>query len=79
MRRDRVRMSTDGFNVFTLKECSHLCHERGLNPWIEHCAICGCENPRYDAMAVSDVDAPNALDLGRAIATIMSATMKRPR
>lgn len=29
------------------KNCDHVCHTRGLNPWVEECPSCGCENPKY--------------------------------
>jgi hypothetical protein len=35
--------------------CGHFCHRQGLNPWIEECSVCGCENPKYDPGAVSDI------------------------
>lgn len=36
--------------------CRHICHERGLNPWVRTCPVCGCANPKYDPNAVSDID-----------------------
>jgi hypothetical protein len=38
--------------------CSHVCHERGLNPWVQSCPTCGCDNPVYDPKAVSDIVSP---------------------
>lgn len=33
--------------------CGHKCHSGlGLNPWVDSCPICGCENPKYDPQAV---------------------------
>ena len=33
--------------------CDHFCHdpERGLNPWVEACPVCGCRNERHDPKA----------------------------
>lgn len=38
--------------------CTHQCHDIGLNPWVEECPICGCENPTYDPEAVPDIVRP---------------------
>jgi len=35
-------MSTNG--------CGHVCHTRGLNPWVPVCPVCGCDNANYDAV-----------------------------
>jgi 2-iminoacetate synthase ThiH len=47
--------------------CNHVCHQSGLNPWIKRCPGCGCDNPKYDPAAVSDIkplsDAPDLLGL----------------
>lgn len=40
---------------FNLGPCDHVCHKRGLNPWIEECPLCGCGNPKYDPEAKSDI------------------------
>jgi predicted nucleic acid-binding Zn-ribbon protein len=29
------------------KNCGHMCHTVGLNPWAASCPICGCPNPKY--------------------------------
>jgi hypothetical protein len=36
-------------------KCQHKCHDVGLNDWVKACPICGCENPKYDSEAVSDI------------------------
>lgn len=46
-------------------QCSHICHRRGLNPWVRECPTCGCSNPAYDPAAVSDIEPRHdALGLG---------------
>lgn len=50
--------------------CGHVCHTRGLNPWIEECPTCGCENPEYDPNAVSDVDPLERVSLAESIAAL---------
>lgn len=27
--------------------CGHVCHQRGLNVWVEACPVCGCPNPKH--------------------------------
>lgn len=47
--------------------CRHFCHEAdsGLNPWIKECSVCGCENPKFNPEAVSDIVMPSTLDSWR--------------
>lgn len=30
------------------KHCGHICHEKGLDVWVESCPVCGCPNPRFN-------------------------------
>ena len=30
------------------QRCSHVCHEKGLNYWVERCPTCLCQNKDYD-------------------------------
>ena len=39
-----------------LIKCDHFCHERGLNPWVAVCPVCGCVNPNYDPNAQPDFE-----------------------
>lgn len=34
------------------RNCGHVCHERGLNPWVKECPICHCDNPTFAEEAV---------------------------
>jgi hypothetical protein len=43
--------------------CDHVCHTRGLNPWVKECPTCGCANPKYDPAAVSDIEMPPDVDV----------------
>ena len=50
--REFSRKSIEG-DLPVMRSCEHKCHyptetERGLNPWIDFCSVCGCENPKYD-------------------------------
>lgn len=53
--------------------CGHKCHSGlGLNPWVDSCPICGCENPKYDPQAVCPFTMPGGpatfgLRFGRAL------------
>lgn len=44
--------------------CGHKCHAGGLNPWVEECPVCGCENPKYDPRAVSDIQPRQPHEVG---------------
>jgi hypothetical protein len=34
---------------FNFNRCGHKCHdERGLNPWVRVCVVCGCTNAKYN-------------------------------
>ena len=35
-------------NEFNFNRCDHVCHKRGLNPWVEICVVCGCPNAKYN-------------------------------
>lgn len=58
-------------------ECGHVCHKRGLNPWIKECPTCGCSNPAYDPETVSDIDPPDTfVGLEGAMALLFAASRK---
>lgn len=61
---------------FKLQPCDHVCHKRGLNPWIEECPGCGCPNPKYDPDAVSDINPPETMDL-RSVLGILGSLDRR--
>jgi hypothetical protein len=61
---------------FIWRDCEHVCHKRGLNPWIEKCPGCGCPNPEYDPEAVSDIDPSDHMDLGSAIGLLLGSARK---
>lgn len=50
-----------------MERCNHFCHDEdhGLNPWVKQCPVCGCENPKFDPAAVSDIRMPSISDMLR--------------
>jgi hypothetical protein len=64
--------------VFALTPCDHVCHKRGLNPWIEECPVCGCENPKYDPEAVSDIEMSETMPLEESLGILLGA-MSQPQ
>lgn len=60
-------------------KCDHVCHERGLNPWVKSCPMCGCANPKYDPAAAPDIAMPPAacgLDEALGLIDIVGAKLR---